>query len=156
MSNTLEQSDAVDSKPVSGGFSYRAPELCKATSHPTRAGLFHNIKKKDYECCNSRFQPSQQLKIKEFDFINYFKYDDRILTFKNLWPKTHSMKAEDLAKAGFVYTGEGEKVSCPWCNIVLTDWDPFDEAFLEHRRHSPQCDFILMLFPSQQQTLSHF
>ena len=164
-----EQSGAGESKPSTGGFSFKTTELCTAASKPSRTGLFANpLQKKECteRCSNKCFPAALQSKAnpvkysfaskKHFDFINYFKYDDRIFTFKNLWPKTHSMKAEDLAKAGFVYTGEGEKVSCPWCNIILTDWDPFDEAFAEHRRHSPHCDFILMLFPSCSEVLFNF
>ena len=50
-------------------------------------------------------------------------------------------------RAGFLYTGEGDKVTCPWCRIQLTEWDTYDVPIEEHRRHSPYSDFIKMLFP---------
>ena len=58
------------------------------------------------------------------------------------------MKDTALARAGFLYTGEGEKVMCPWCGVVLTEWEVFDDPHIEHRKWSPQCKFIDMVYPS--------
>ena len=76
----------------------------------------------------------------------YSKYDDRYPTF-HTWPKSHPIRPEAIARAGFIYTGHGDKVMCPWCNIKLIDWECFDIPMDEHRKHSPNCQFMLMLFP---------
>ena len=60
------------------------------------------------------------------------------------------LRRDQLARAGFFYTGEGDKVICPWCNVCLNEWEAFDLAIEEHKRHSLYCDFILMLFPMLQ------
>ena len=76
----------------------------------------------------------------------YQKYDQRILTF-NTWPKSHPIHPGGTARGGFIYTGRGDKVYCPWCQISLVEWETFDIHMDEHRRHSPNCEFILMLYP---------
>ena len=76
----------------------------------------------------------------------YQKYDQRILTF-NTWPKSHPIHPGSIARGGFIYTGRGDKVYCPWCQISLVDWETFDIPMDEHRKHSPNCEFILMLYP---------
>ena len=50
-------------------------------------------------------------------------------------------------KAGFYYSGEGDKVICPWCNLNLTEWESYDIPMEEHQRHLPYCAFVLMLCP---------
>ena len=76
----------------------------------------------------------------------YTKFDDRIPTFYT-WPKSHPINPEAIARAGFIYSGHGDKVICPWCKIKLIDWECFDIPMDEHRKHSPNCQFMLMLFP---------
>ena len=76
----------------------------------------------------------------------YQKYDQRILTF-NSWPKSHPIHPRGIAIGGFIYTGRGDKVYCPWCQISLVDWETFAIPMDEHRRHLFNCEFILMLSP---------
>ena len=52
------------------------------------------------------------------DANSYRKYDDRYATFK-LWPKAHPVRSDQLARAGFFYTGEGDKVIHPWCKPLI-------------------------------------
>ena len=75
----------------------------------------------------------------------YSKYYDRYPTF-HIWPKSHPIRPETIARAGFIYTGHGDKVMCPWCNIKLIDWECFDIPMDEHRKHSPNCQFMLHAF----------
>ena len=77
-----------------------------------------------------------QRPLKSIDTNSYRKYEDRYATFK-LWSKAHSVRSDQLARAGFFYTGEGDKVICPWCNICLHEWEAFDLAIGEHKRLSP-------------------
>ena len=79
----------------------------------------------------------------------YKKFDDRFQTFK-IWPKSHPVKAIEIAAAGFVYTGQGDKVICPWCQIALIEWETTDKPKYEHRRNSPECEFVKMTMPTRQ------
>jgi hypothetical protein len=67
--------------------------------------------------------------------------EDRFNTFKD-WPRFIGPSARNLAMAGFSYCNFGDRVRCFWCNIILKDWEPTDEAWSEHKRWSPNCPFI--------------
>ena len=83
------------------------------------------------------------------NYNKYKKYDDRLNSFK-IWPKSHPVKATNLAKAGFVYTGQGDRVFCPWCQLYLVEWETYDIPMNEHYRHSTNCEYMLMIFPQKK------
>lgn len=64
----------------------------------------------------------------------------RLSTFK-AWPLPF-LSPTDLAKAGFYYTGPGDRVTCFTCGGQLNNWEPKDNALSEHRRHFPSCPFL--------------
>ncbi|XP_038673714.1 baculoviral IAP repeat-containing protein 2 isoform X3 [Scyliorhinus canicula] len=66
----------------------------------------------------------------------------RLQTFQN-WPSYCSLIPAELAKAGFYYTGEEDRVECFACSGKLSNWEPGDCATSEHRRHFPSCPFVL-------------
>ncbi|XP_072332448.1 baculoviral IAP repeat-containing protein 2 [Scyliorhinus torazame] len=66
----------------------------------------------------------------------------RLQTFQN-WPSYSSLIPAELAKAGFYYTGEEDRVACFACSGKLSNWEPGDRATSEHRRHFPSCPFVL-------------
>ncbi|XP_078077876.1 baculoviral IAP repeat-containing protein 2 [Mustelus asterias] len=66
----------------------------------------------------------------------------RLQTFQN-WPSYSSLIPAELAKAGFYYTGEEDRVACFVCGGKLSNWEPGDRAASEHRRHFPSCPFVL-------------
>eukprot|EP00742_Colponemidia_sp_Colp-10_P004623 GILJ01004933.1.p1 GENE.GILJ01004933.1~~GILJ01004933.1.p1 ORF type:complete len:146 (-),score=15.36 GILJ01004933.1:276-713(-) len=50
-----------------------------------------------------------------------------------------------LAEAGFVYQPAAEqddRCVCAFCNVTLIGWEPQDDPWNEHRRHSPLCPFL--------------
>ncbi|XP_043229691.1 baculoviral IAP repeat-containing protein 7-A-like [Amphibalanus amphitrite] len=57
------------------------------------------------------------------------------------WPMLRP-SAEELARAGFFYTGSADVAQCAFCWVSLGNWDPSDDPFEEHRRHSPLCSFL--------------
>ena len=79
-------------------------------------------------------KPRLDYGFQNYELSSYRRYITRFLTYKS-WPKSHPIKAEQLTRAGFLYTGEGDKVSCPWCRIQLTEWETYDVPIEEHRRH---------------------
>jgi hypothetical protein len=66
----------------------------------------------------------------------------RLNTFKN-WPNSKRQKA-DLAKCGFYYLGETDKVRCFYCGVGLNDWICEDNVWLEHAINSNRCKFLIL------------
>jgi len=50
-----------------------------------------------------------------------------------------------MAQAGFYHepnaTGD-DRAMCFTCNVCLVCWEPTDEPWSEHERHSPACPFV--------------
>jgi len=69
------------------------------------------------------------------------QFSARRETFRD-WNKS-GVSADDLAMAGFYYTGEGDRVRCPYCQAVFEHWHPRDVPYAEHRRQSPDCPFVM-------------
>ena len=67
---------------------------------------------------------------------------NRLQTFHN-WPSRAPVQAPELAASGLFFTGENDKVQCIFCNGFLHHWEEGDVAATEHRRHFPNCPFIL-------------
>lgn len=65
---------------------------------------------------------------------------DRLDSFHS-WTLTVITPAE-LAKAGFYYLGQGDRVACFSCGGQLSNWEPGDRAVSEHQRHYPNCRFV--------------
>lgn len=66
----------------------------------------------------------------------------RLESFKN-WPCQSKVRKEDLARNGFYYLGDGDRVQCVFCNVILSCWEKGDNVIAEHRRHSKNCPFVL-------------
>ncbi|CAF1023344.1 unnamed protein product [Didymodactylos carnosus] len=59
------------------------------------------------------------------------------------WPKDQSLPAiDDLAKAGFFYSGTNATVTCFYCNGSLRNWGVKDNPTIEHARWFPHCLYI--------------
>ena len=69
------------------------------------------------------------------------KESNRLKTFKN-WPLKYICEKE-LAKNGFFYIGDGDRVLCNFCKIGLEQWETTDIVEQEHQKWSPKCPFLL-------------
>ena len=73
-------------------------------------------------------------------------YQDRLRTYRRdpyPWPLLHPCP-EDLAKAGFIYTGQGTQVHCLSCGIYVEDWnDPRIDPVRKHYICNRGCEFLL-------------
>lgn len=77
-------------------------------------------------------------------FPKYADKNDRLRTFHE-WPKnvmTHQ-SPEDLAEAGFLYTGIGDFVACFSCGQIIGIFENDDIAWIEHAKFSPYCRYLL-------------
>ncbi|XP_070190664.1 baculoviral IAP repeat-containing protein 7-B-like [Littorina saxatilis] len=68
----------------------------------------------------------------------------RLATFDG-WPAQMKQKPKELAQAGLYYTGDGDKVKCFHCDVLLYNWDPEDDPFVEHARWFPDCEYIRLV-----------
>jgi len=58
------------------------------------------------------------------------------------WPLSFITPSQ-LAKAGWYYLGQSDKVRCAFCGGVICDWLPGDTALEEHRFHYGRgCPFV--------------
>ena len=67
---------------------------------------------------------------------------ERLRSFEH-WPSgpnsPRTVDIHDLAKSGFFYLGNLDRVQCFSCGGVLRNWNFGDNVMNEHRRHFPQC-----------------
>ncbi|KFP55310.1 Baculoviral IAP repeat-containing protein 7-B [Cariama cristata] len=66
----------------------------------------------------------------------------RLSTFQN-WPQYTDMRPEQLARAGFFYTGQGDVVRCFYCDGGVRNWSFGDDPWREHAKWYPGCEFLL-------------
>ncbi|KAK3576359.1 hypothetical protein CHS0354_039295 [Potamilus streckersoni] len=71
----------------------------------------------------------------------YQAYHVRLSTFTR-WPSNMTQKPEQIAQAGFYYTGLQDVVRCFACDGGLKNWDPEDDPWIEQARWFPQCPFV--------------
>ncbi|XP_076820309.1 uncharacterized protein LOC143465733 isoform X2 [Clavelina lepadiformis] len=99
---------------------------------------------------DSDMDPKQQILrksiIKEPDHktllesLDLSKEEDRVSTFGK-WTN-QAMRGEDLAKTGYFYLGDGDRVQCYKCGGAVRFWKKGDAADEEHRRFFPQCSAL--------------
>ncbi|XP_076818315.1 E3 ubiquitin-protein ligase XIAP-like isoform X3 [Clavelina lepadiformis] len=70
--------------------------------------------------------------------------DSRFETFDHRWlHKQIRATPRQIAKAGFFFLGERDKVKCWYCNGGLQNWDHDDEPWSEHAKWFPTCEYVL-------------
>ncbi|XP_076750908.1 baculoviral IAP repeat-containing protein 8 [Xylocopa sonorina] len=74
----------------------------------------------------------------------YASYDGRFHTFET-WPKSMPQTKEQLADAGFYYTGKGDQTLCYYCGGGLKDWEPEDDPWEQHAKWFSKCYYLLMV-----------
>jgi len=68
-------------------------------------------------------------------------YQRRLNTFEE-WPKQMIPDKYSLAKSGFVYAVQGDKVRCYQCGVGINRWERTDNAWTEHKKWSPNCEYL--------------
>ncbi|KAH8395283.1 hypothetical protein KR222_008192, partial [Zaprionus bogoriensis] len=68
----------------------------------------------------------------------------RLRSFED-WPRTMKQRPEQLAEAGFFYTGVGDRVRCFSCGGGLKDWDNNDEPWEQHALWLSHCRFVKLI-----------
>ncbi|XP_062128953.1 death-associated inhibitor of apoptosis 1 [Drosophila sulfurigaster albostrigata] len=68
----------------------------------------------------------------------------RLRSFED-WPRNMKQKPQQLAEAGFFYTGVGDRVRCFSCGGGLKDWDDNDEPWEQHALWLKDCRFVKLI-----------
>ena len=48
-----------------------------------------------------------------------------------------------MIESEFYCTGCGDRVTCFHCGITLCNWEHADNVDMEHKKHSPECKYLL-------------
>ena len=72
---------------------------------------------------------------------NHATYEGRLSTFTG-WPENLKQTPEMLSSAGFYYNGFRDHVRCFHCDGGLRNWEATDDAWTEHARWFPKCEFV--------------
>ena len=75
---------------------------------------------------------------------NYQSEAERIKSFVG-WPLNEAVHPEQLARVGFVYTGEGALVQCFQCGVKYRHWYKGDVPLNVHQKCNPRCPFLQSL-----------
>jgi len=73
----------------------------------------------------------------------YITEQERLKTFSS-WPPALPQKPQELAEAGFFYTGRSDQVKCFYCDGGLESFEPTDSPWGEHKKWFPECAFVKM------------
>lgn len=75
---------------------------------------------------------------------NYATVAARLASFKD-WPRCMRQKPQELAEAGFFYTGKGDKTKCFYCDGGLKDWETDDVPWEQHARWFDRCAYVQLV-----------
>lgn len=79
----------------------------------------------------------ERIKHPEFKLMS-----QRIKSFET-WPVGIKQRPQELAEAGFFYSGQSDLTICFSCDVHLSQWEPSDNAWVEHKKHATEdCDFL--------------
>jgi len=73
---------------------------------------------------------------------NLFKESVRLATFNGNWSNATLPDVREMAKSGWFYLGDLDRVQCAFCAGVLRNWGANDLPMTEHSRHFPKCLFV--------------
>lgn len=73
----------------------------------------------------------------------------RVNSFIN-WPENKQPKPEQLADAGFFYTGVQDITMCYYCGGGLKEWEENDDPWQEHLRWFNLCPYVVMRFSNKK------
>lgn len=105
------------------------PEIMKLMSHINTGPSGNNLM--------SSADPSLTL-----FFKHEFDANERLKSYYfQKWP-VESLDPKDMAEAGFFYLLNGDRVQCPFCEVVIDNWTPGQDPLLRHQAVNPHCDFI--------------
>lgn len=74
----------------------------------------------------------------------YLLFKHRLKSFTS-WPPQLSQNKTDLAQAGLFYNNVSDRVVCFACGVMLYEWKPHDDPWIEHCKHARHCVYLNMV-----------
>ncbi|XP_060586407.1 baculoviral IAP repeat-containing protein 2-like [Ruditapes philippinarum] len=117
-------------------------------SSPPAITSRHQLTEKSNMIPGSEGQTHQRLNRRErratgkpLRFHEYADYRKRVSSFE-FWPIQIKQTREQMADAGFFYTGSDDLVQCFQCYRQVRRWENGDDVYAEHARIFPLCPYI--------------
>lgn len=77
---------------------------------------------------------------------NNYKFEiNRLRSFQTTKWRNNSVSPSELAKAGFYFTGDIDRVRCFECSTEICRWEDGDIPMSEHQRWGGRCRFVRRL-----------
>ncbi|XP_052060935.1 baculoviral IAP repeat-containing protein 3-like [Mytilus californianus] len=86
-------------------------------------------------------QPMMGICVDNPKYPKYAIRGSRLDSFK-YWPTYLTQSPDEMATAGFFFTGNDDHCRCFFCGGGLKNWEPGDEPWVEHARWYQKCDFV--------------
>lgn len=74
--------------------------------------------------------------------------EKRLVTFLHPWldkfdfPTIKGISVYSIVCNGFYFTGINDRIRCNFCNVILFNFNPYDDIAIEHQIYSPNCPLI--------------
>ncbi|EGV95535.1 Baculoviral IAP repeat-containing protein 3 [Cricetulus griseus] len=88
--------------------------------------------------------PSQSASRYSVSNLSMQTHAARVRTFFN-WPPSAPVHPQQLASAGFYYTGHSDDVKCFCCDGGLRCWESGDDPWVEHAKWFPRCEYLIRI-----------
>lgn len=143
-------------------FNTKMETLVQLKNNPFLMGLCRNCPppdlqydnssgKSQFNCFSCFFLSHSELLVESSNDLFLLPELYRISTFARF--PSSGVTERSLARAGWFYTGVGDRVQCFKCNVTAEGWQAGDCPTEKHRQLSPSCTFIQSL-PSTSNLLS--
>lgn len=76
-------------------------------------------------------------------FPDYIRLEKRLESFKE-WPLSIAQRPQQLAEAGFFYTGKSDQTLCFFCGGGLKNWERDDDPWEQHAIWFTKCNYLLL------------
>jgi hypothetical protein len=83
-------------------------------------------------------------KVKTPEHLDYASYQTRLNSFTT-WPTHMTQTREQLAEAGFYYSGIDDITICYHCGIHIGSWRIEEDVWVQHANLSPGCPYLLTI-----------
>jgi hypothetical protein len=81
-------------------------------------------------------------RVKKAENVEYTSYESRLKSFAT-WPRYMTQTSDQLADAGFYYTGEDDFTTCHYCGVRIGHWRPGEDPWEQHAIWSSTCSYLL-------------
>lgn len=100
----------------------------------------------DYDTCGTRSVThlSRLRETHTHEHPEFALESHRLASYKD-WPISMKQRPEELAEAGFYYTGRGDWVACFSCGGGLKDWKELDVPWEEHAMWYNKCEYLKLM-----------